>query len=75
MYPVPDKQTGVEGVTNAAVDRTTDETYFGLTLAQHAERIRKLATERGLTGDVFDRVTAKALAILPTIRLNEPAQR
>ncbi|MBE7197348.1 MAG: hypothetical protein INR70_06050 [Parafilimonas terrae] len=58
-----------------AVDQTTDKTYFGLTLSQHGERIRKLAAERGLTGEAFDRVTAKAVAMIPTIRLNETSQR
>jgi hypothetical protein len=62
-------------VANEAVDQTTEKTYYGLTLSQLAERIRKLATERGLTGEVFDRVTAKAVAMIPTIRLNDNAQR
>ncbi|MCJ2085973.1 hypothetical protein MKK88_08185 [Methylobacterium sp. E-005] len=62
-------------MANEAVDQAPEKTYFGLTLAQHAERIRKLATERGLTGEVFDRVTAKAVAMIPTIRLNDNTQR
>ncbi|MCJ2061567.1 hypothetical protein MKK63_02415 [Methylobacterium sp. J-088] len=62
-------------MANEAVDQTTEKTYYGLTLSQLAERIRKLATERGLTGEVFDRVTAKAVAMIPTIRLNDNAQR
>ncbi|WP_342109211.1 hypothetical protein [Methylobacterium sp. SI9] len=62
-------------MANEAVDQATDKTYFGLTLSQHAERIRKLATERGLTGEVFDRVTKKAVEMIPTIRLNETSQR
>jgi len=62
-------------VANEAVDQTTEKTYYGLTLSQLAERIRKLATERGLTGEVFDRVTAKAVAMIPTIRLNDNGQR
>jgi hypothetical protein len=63
------------GVANEAVEQATGKTYFGLALSQHAERIRKLATERGLTGEVFDRVTAKAVEMIPTIRLNDGAQR
>jgi hypothetical protein len=63
------------GVANEAVEQATDKTYYGLTLSQHAERIRKLATERGLTGEVFDRVTAKAVEMIPTIRLNDGGQR
>lgn len=62
-------------MVNEAVDQATEKTYFGLTLSQHAERIRKLAAERGLTGEVFDRVTAQAVAMIPTIRLNENPQR
>ncbi|MCJ2020241.1 MULTISPECIES: hypothetical protein [unclassified Methylobacterium] len=62
-------------MANEAVDQTTEKTYYGLTLSQLAERIRKLATERGLTGEVFDRVTAKAVAMIPTIRLNDNGQR
>jgi hypothetical protein len=62
-------------VANEAVDQTTEKTYYGLTLSQLAERIRKLATERGLTGEVFDRVTAKAVAMIPTLRLNDNGQR
>ena len=62
-------------MANEAVDQATDKTYFGLTLSQHAERIRKLATERGLTGEVFDRVTTKAAEMIPTIRLSDSAQR
>jgi hypothetical protein len=62
-------------VANESVEEATEKTYFGLTLAQHAERIRKLATERGLTGDVFDRVTAKAVAMIPTVKVNDAAQR
>ncbi|KAA0125371.1 hypothetical protein CIW48_03330 [Methylobacterium sp. P1-11] len=58
-----------------SVEQATEKSYFGLTLSQHAERIRKLAAERGLTGDVFDRVTAQAVAMIPTIRLNDTAQR
>jgi hypothetical protein len=62
-------------VADEAVERATEKTYFGLTLSQHAERVRKLATERGLTGETFERVTAKALEMIPTIRLNDGAQR
>jgi hypothetical protein len=62
-------------VANEAVDQATEKSYFGLTLSQHADRIRKLAAERGLTGEAFDRVTAKAVEMIPTIRLNEGAQR
>ncbi|MGH1571355.1 hypothetical protein ACRAWG_12485 [Methylobacterium sp. P31] len=62
-------------MANEAVEQATEKTYFGLTLAQHAERIRKLALERGLTGDIFERVTAKAVEMIPTIRLNDGAQR
>lgn len=62
-------------MANEAVDQTTEKTYYGLTLSQLAERIRKLATERGLTGEVFDRVTAKAVAMIPTLRLNDNGQR
>ncbi|MHB2211620.1 hypothetical protein [Methylobacterium sp. CM6257] len=62
-------------MANAAVEQATEKTYFGLTLSQHAERIRKLAAERGLTGDAFERVTAKAVEMIPTIRLNDGAQR
>lgn len=62
-------------MANEAVDQATEKTYFGLTLSQHAERIRKLATERGLTGEVFDRVTAQAVAMIPTIRLTDTPQR
>ncbi|SDN54625.1 hypothetical protein SAMN05216360_10976 [Methylobacterium phyllostachyos] len=62
-------------MANEAVDQTTEKTYFGLTLSQHAERIRKLAAERGLTGDVFERVTKKAVEMIPSIRLNENAHR
>lgn len=62
-------------MANEAVDPATDKTYFGLTLSQHAERIKKLATERGLTGDVFERVTKKAVEMIPTIRLNENTHR
>jgi len=58
-------------VANEAVDQATDKTYFGLTLSQHADRIRKLATERGLTGETFDRVTAKAVEMIPTIKLSD----
>jgi hypothetical protein len=58
-------------VANEAVDQATDRTYFGLTLSQHADRIRKLATERGLTGETFDRVTAKAVEMIPTIKLSD----
>ncbi|SDA09717.1 hypothetical protein SAMN02799622_00244 [Methylobacterium sp. UNC378MF] len=58
-----------------SAQQATEKSYFGLTLSQHAERIRKLAAERGLTGDVFDRVTAQAVAMIPTIRLNDTAQR
>lgn len=58
-------------MANEAVDQATDKTYFGLTLSQHADRIRKLATERGLTGETFDRVTAKAVEMIPTIKLSD----
>ncbi|GJE13170.1 MULTISPECIES: hypothetical protein [Methylobacterium] len=58
-------------MANEAVDQATDRTYFGLTLSQHADRIRKLATERGLTGETFDRVTAKAVEMIPTIKLSD----
>jgi hypothetical protein len=62
-------------VANAAVEQATEKNYYGLTLAQHAERIRKLAAERGLKGDVLERVTAKAVEMIPSIRLNDGAQR
>ena len=62
-------------MANEAVDQATEKTYFGLTLAQHADRIRILATERGLTGDVFERVTKQAVEMIPTIRLTESAHR
>ena len=62
-------------MANEAVDQATDKTYYGLTLSQHAERIRKLATERGLTGETFERVTAKAVEMIPTIKLNDANQR
>lgn len=58
-------------MANEAVDQATDRTYFGLTLSQHADRIKKLATERGLTGETFDRVTAKAVEMIPTIKLSD----
>jgi hypothetical protein len=58
-----------------SVDQAAEKTYFGLTLSQHAERIRKLASERGLSGDAFDRVTMQAVAMIPTIRLNEGTHR
>ncbi|MDP4022928.1 hypothetical protein Q8W71_09865 [Methylobacterium sp. NEAU 140] len=54
---------------------TTEQTYYGLTLSQHRERIKKLATERGLSGDVLERVVARAVDLIPTIRVTEPAQR
>ena len=62
-------------MANEAVDQAADKTYYGLTLSQHAERIRKLATERGLTGETFERVTAKAVEMIPTIKLNDANQR
>ncbi|MBE7200420.1 hypothetical protein ACLBX9_29255 [Methylobacterium sp. A49B] len=62
-------------MANEAVDQATEKTYFGLTLSQHSERIRKLAAERGLTGETFDRVTAKAVEMIPTIRLTDTPQR
>ncbi len=62
-------------MANDAVDQATEKTYFGLTLSQHAERIRKLAAERGLSGETFERVTAKAVEMIPTIRLTDAAQR
>ena len=62
-------------MANESVEQTAEKTYYGLSLSQHAERIRKLASERGLAGDAFDRVTAKAVAMIPTIKLNDVAQR
>ena len=62
-------------MVNEAVDQATEKTYFGLTLSQHAERIRKLAAERGLTGEVFDRVTPHAGTIIPPKPRNENPQR
>lgn len=62
-------------MSKEAVDQEKEKTYYGLTLAQHAERIRKLASDQGLTGDVFDRVTAQAIEMIPTIRVNEGPQR
>lgn len=62
-------------MASEAVDQAADKTYFGLTLSQHAERIRKLAAERGLTGETFERVTAKALEMIPTIKLTEANRR
>ena len=62
-------------MASEAVDQAADKTYFGLTLSQHAERIKKLAAERGLTGETFERVTAKALEMIPTIKLTEAARR
>lgn len=56
-------------------EQTTEQTYYGLTLAQHRERIKKLGAEKGLQGEHLERITAKALEMLPTIRLDEPAQR
>ena len=62
-------------MASEAVDQAADKTYFGLTLSQHAERIRKLAAERGLTGETFERVTAMALEMIPTIKLTEANRR
>nr|WP_210383303.1 hypothetical protein [Methylobacterium organophilum] len=64
-----------EHVANESVEQAAEKTYYGLTLSQHAERIRKLATERGLTGETFDRVTAQAVAMIPTIKVTDAAQR
>ncbi|MCJ2050401.1 hypothetical protein [Methylobacterium sp. J-070] len=62
-------------MANPTVDQATEKTYFGQTLSQHAERIRKLAAERGLTGETFERVTAKAVEMIPTIRLTDAGNR
>ena len=51
-------------MANEAVEQATDKTYYGLTLSQHAERIRKLATERGLTGEVFDGTVVGGLSAI-----------
>lgn len=56
-------------------EQTTEQTYYGLTLAQHRDRIKKLAAEKGLQGERLERITAKALEMLPTIRLDESSQR
>ena len=56
-------------------DSATERTYYGLTLSQHRERIKKLATERGLAGDVLERVVAQAVELIPTVRVSEAAQR
>jgi len=56
-------------------EQTTEQTYYGLTLAQHRERIKKLGAEKGLKAEHLERITEKALAMLPTIRLDEAAQR
>ena len=32
-------------------EQTTEQTYYGLTLAQHRERIKKLGAEKGLQGE------------------------
>jgi hypothetical protein len=49
--------------------------YYGLTLAQFRERIKKIAVEKGLQGEKLERVAARALEMIPTIRLDEAAQR
>lgn len=56
-------------------EQTNEQTYYGLTLSQHRERIKKLGAEKGLQGDDLERITEKALEMLPTIRLDEAAQR
>jgi hypothetical protein len=56
-------------------DQANDKTYYGLTLAQHRDRIKKLAAEKGLKGDDLERITAKAVEMIPTIRLDESSQR
>lgn len=56
-------------------DPTTEPTYFGLTVAQMRERIKKLAVEKGLEGEKLERVCAQALEMIPTIRLDDASQR
>jgi hypothetical protein len=56
-------------------EQAQEQTYFGLTLSQHRERLKKLAAEKGLQGEVLERITAKALEMIPTIRLDESTQR
>jgi hypothetical protein len=56
-------------------DSATEPTYFGLTLAQFRERIKKLAVEKGLQGEKLERVAAQALEMIPTLRLDDASQR
>lgn len=56
-------------------ETTTQSVYYGLTLAQFRERIKKLAVEKGLEGETLERVTAKALDMIPTLRLDDAQQR
>ncbi|GJD36896.1 hypothetical protein [Methylobacterium aerolatum] len=56
-------------------DTANEPMYYGLTLAQFRERIKKLATEKGLKGEKLERVAAQALDMIPTIRLDEASQR
>lgn len=54
---------------------TTEPTYYGLTLAQLRERIKKLAVEKGLEGEKLERIAAQALEMIPTIRIDDTSHR
>ena len=54
---------------------SSDPLYYGLTLAQFRERIKKIAVDKGLQGEKLERITAKALELIPMIRLDDAAQR
>ena len=54
-------------------DQNPEATYYGLTLKQYRERIRKLAEERGLKGDTLERVVEKAVGLIPTVRVGSAA--
>lgn len=56
-------------------ETTKDTTYYGLTLAQFRERLKKIAAEKGLQGDTMERVVARALEMIPTIRIDDAPQR
>ena len=56
-------------------DQANEKTYYGLTLTQHRDRIKKLAAEKGLKADDLERITAKAVEMIPTIRLDDSPQR
>lgn len=56
-------------------EQSTEQTIYGLTLAQHRERIKKLGAEKGLQGENLERITAMALELLPKIRLDESPHR